>query len=451
MAVVNELITKFGFKAQIGPLTKMNKTLGTTAKGISIVSGAALAATAAISKFVLGTVTGIDSSVGSIVQLSRVTGVAVEKIQSLGMIASISGSSVGAVKSTIDSLTARIGSAAWKGDENFARFGITVRKSNGELKKADQVLAEIQDRFQSMNLSMQEKVHFAGQLGIDKSLVQLMSKSGDEMDSLMAKARKLGTLTKGDADAAADLNDSMAMLKFGLSAVQNQLAVGLAPHMQQFSDMVVEVLGEKKGLISKGVGKAVELFVSFGKAVKDLFPVIGLLAAIGAVVAFIFSPAAALSVGISAFLLVIQDLMVAFRGGKSTIGEFMKAAFSIDITPGMKAIVEWAKGLKTIFVELIRYIGDYLKAFGSLAGAAGALSGGDFKQAGKLAMDAFDYIFRPGMVDTKKYTSTTTSDNSTKTINQTNYFSGNASSDDTANKVMDMMSDAIDQANRGGM
>lgn len=446
MAVVNELITKFGFSTNIGPLTKMNNTLGLSAKSIGMVTAAAVAASAAMSKLVLSTTAGLDS----MIQLSRVSGVSVSNIQALGFAASASGSNLGAVQSTIDSLTDRIGSAAWQGDENFARLGITVRKSNGELKKADQILMEVQDRFRSMGLSMQERVAFAGQLGIDKSLVQMMSKSGKEMDSLMSKARKLGTLTKADADAAVALNDSMAMLKFGLSAVQNQLAVGLAPHMRKFSDMVVEVLGEKKGLISKGVGKAVEVFISFGRAVKDLLPVIGVLAAIGAVVALIFSPAAALFVGISAFLLVIQDLMVEFRGGQSAIGAFMEAAFGIDITPGMIAIVKWAKGLKTIFVELIRFIGDYLKAFGSLAGAAGALSGGDFKQAGKLAMDAFDYIFRPGMVDTNKYTSNATADKSTKTINQTNYFSGNASPGDTADKVLDMMSDAIDQANRGG-
>lgn len=448
MAVVSELITKFGFQTSIGPLTKMNATLGTTAKGIGIVYRAALDATTAMAKFTLGTVTGIDSAVYSLVQLSRVSGVAVDKMQELGFVASVSGSSIGAIKSTIDSLTTRIGSAAWKGDENFARLGITVRKSNGELKKADQVLSEIHNRFNSMGLSMQERVHFAGQLGIDKSLVQLMSKTGSEMDELMAKAHKLGTLTKSDADAAADLNDSMAMLKFGLSAVQNQLAVGLAPHIQKFSDMVVNLLGENKGLISKGVGKAVEVFISFGKAIKDLLPVIGVFAAIGAIIAIIFSPAAALFVGVSAFLLVIQDLIVAFRGGKSAIGEFVKAAFGIDITPGMKKIMEWAKSIADLFKYIIdaiksvsgyKFSADINKIKSDIAGN----EGGDW-------YSRLNSFLRTGMVGFESRSAGST-DKSTKTINQTNYFSGNSSPGDTANQVLDMMSDAIDQSNRGGM
>lgn len=348
MAIVNEVITKFSFAGSLSPLGKFNTGSAAIVKSLGMISAASIAATAAVSAFVLKTTGGLDS----MIQLSRTTGVAINKIQELGFVASVSGSNLQAVMGTMESLSEKIGEAAWMGNEEFARLGISVRGSNGEIKKADEVLRDIQSRFRAMGLSRQEQISFAQKLGIDKTLIQLMNRSGKEMDTLTSRARKLGVLTKKEADAAASLNDSMTMLKFGLSAISNQIAVGLAPHMQQFSDMITNLLGDNKELISEGIGKGIVFFKAFGRAIVDLAPIVaGLLGGL-ALIGIALSPTAAIAVGIGAALLAIQDLMVAFRGGDSAIQKFIETYTGIDVTPGLKKLIEWVKKLSEYMVKI---------------------------------------------------------------------------------------------------
>jgi hypothetical protein len=61
----------------------------------------------------------------------------------------------------------KIGDAAQKGSDDFARLGISVRDSNGQIKTADVILSEVSKRFNDLNLSMQEQQSFASALGID--------------------------------------------------------------------------------------------------------------------------------------------------------------------------------------------------------------------------------------------------------------------------------------------
>lgn len=445
MAVVNELVTKFSFAGSITPLLKFNTALGGSIKSVGIAYGAMLGLSAAVGKFTLATTSALDP----MLQLSRTTGVSVSRMQELGYAASVSGSSLQAVQGTISTLSEKIGDAAWRGNEEFARLGISVRGANGDLKTADTVLSEIQNRFRSIDLSKQEQMSFAGRLGIDKSLVQLMRKSGSEIDALTSKARKLGVLTAGEASAAISLNDAMTTLKFGLSAVQNQIAVGIAPHMQRFADLTADLLGGNRSIISTGVGHAIDLFVSFGGAIKDLFPIM----AIGAgLMLAIWAPIPLLGAGI---LLFIQDLMVAFRGGNSVIRSFVKEWTGLDITPGMRAIVDWFKSeFKPVLDEIV-IIFKWLfenNPLARLAGAAGALAGGNTGGAiesldrGWLGT-ATDYwkgaIFGGGAQSTT---------NSSSVVNNTNNIEIRSTerSEDLARAIKSQIIDAEDQSSRGG-
>ena len=238
MAIVNEVITQFSFEGSTQPLVNYNSSLGKSIGLLASMSAAIIGAAGAMAAFVTSTTQSIDP----MIQLSRSTGVAITAIQELGFAASVTGSDAQTLQGSIVGLSEKIGEAAQKGSEEFARLGISVRDLSGEVKTADQVLLEIGKRFNELDLSLPEQRSFAQSLGIDPSLVQLLSLTSSELDKTRAKARELGIVTKEQADAAASLNDSMTTLKFGLDGVRNSVAVGLAPQIEDITAGVIDFL-----------------------------------------------------------------------------------------------------------------------------------------------------------------------------------------------------------------
>jgi hypothetical protein len=347
MAIVSELITKIEIKGSLKKLDSyrsgMKSAIATTAK-----LGAAVGAVGAIiNGFVVSTLAGQDS----MIQLSRSTNVSVESIQELGFAASQTGSDVGAVESTIQSLSQKIGDAAQKGSEDFARLGISIRDSNGEVKNADQVLGEVSNRFKELNLSLNEQRSFAGALGIDESLIQLLGSSSDKIKGLKNEARSLGIITTEQSKKIVQFNDSFTKLKFGLDSVRQQVSIALAPSLQSLSDRFTGFIAVNKELIQNGISKVIKIFNAFVSLIvkaagwidKIISNTIGwkvALAALGVVLALTLSPIYLIIAGITAAILIIDDLIVAFNGGNSVIRDFVKDLLGFDITPVLRGIVD---------------------------------------------------------------------------------------------------------------
>jgi hypothetical protein len=235
-------------------------------------------------------------------------------------------------------------------------------------------------------LSLAEQTSFAAALGIDRSLVQLLGKTGGEMDALRAKARALGVVTKEQADAAASLNDSMTVLKFGLGAVQNSIAVGFAPQLEELTNSFVDFLAANKDLITEGISKTAEFITQLAAGIVRLTPVIlGIAAAFGiakiatlgfgTVMATVFSPVVLITAAIVAALFVIDDLIVAFNGGQSVIADFFQEFFGFDIVPVLQGVVDAFGVMMEGITSILSRIGAIL---GDVFGAAIALVTNDF-------------------------------------------------------------------------
>lgn len=371
MAVVTELVTEFKFNGSTAPLKDFNAGLDSAIGFLTKTVAAVAAVGVAIDAFVIATLHGVESTI----QLSKTTGIGIEKIQELGYAASVSGSSVEAMNSTLSSLNQKIGNAAWKGDENFARLGISVRGANGQIKKADQVLDDIGARFRSLKFSMQEKQNFASALGIDPSLVQLLSKTSGEVALLREKARSLGVVTEAQAEEVEKFNASITTLKFGMSSLQTQVAIGLAPAIKELAEYFTDLLATNKELIVDGIKEIVKWFGYFFEMLGRIWPwlvAVGVafvavkIAALGlsGVLAILFSPVVLITAAIVAAVLIVDDLIVAFRGGKSVIRDFFLEFFQWDIRPALQAIVDAFKWVVSVIWEsfkgFFKYINDSL-------------------------------------------------------------------------------------------
>lgn len=332
MAVVNELVTKFSFEGTTEPIhdynASFNKALGLLAKSIGI----ATAAAGAFGLFVNSTLASADAQA----QLANSTNIAIGTIQELEFAASVSGSSAEALQGSILGLSEKIGEAAAQGEANFDRLGIKVKKADGSIKNAAEVFDDLREKFQ--DLSDAERINYAQKLGIDKSLVQLLSRSGDEMDALREKASALGTVTQDQANDIMEYNDSITILKFGLGALQKDIAIGFAPELKALAESFTDLLISNKDLIKNGISRFIEIVgamlravfnvvSAFVKAIDNTIGLENAMYLLGAAVIFFnralfMSPVVWIIGLIVGLIAIIDDLIVGFRGGESVIFDF---------------------------------------------------------------------------------------------------------------------------------
>ena len=388
MAAINELVTKFSFVGSLKPQESFNKNLGASVKLLAGVGTAIIGAAAGFAAWTSSVTQAIDP----MVQLGRETGETIATIQELGFAASQNGSSLDAVQSSIRELTKRAGEFARTGggsaSEAFLQLGVSVRDSNGDMKTATQIMGELSGTLQSFNKG--EQADILDKLGIDPSMIQLLNKSSSEMAALREEARSLGTITQEQADAAASLNDANTTLRFGLTGLKNNIAVGMAPVVQGITEGFIEFLMAHKDLIANGVKKLGEAIVILGGFIRRITPFVlvaagafgiwalatgGLATAMGV----LLSPVVLIAAGILAIALVVDDLVVAFNGGNSVIGNFIKQLTGFDIGEAMRnaaaSVKKFISDAIKDFKSLLNFM-DNISLGGAFDGLAGALGFG---------------------------------------------------------------------------
>ncbi|EAR8786031.1 hypothetical protein QC835_003987 [Salmonella enterica] len=400
MAIVNELITKFGFIGDLAPQETFNANLKASI-GLLAGLGAAIAGSAA---GVAGWVTSVSQSIDPLVQFSRETGVAIETVQTLGYAASVNGSSVDALQASLGEMTKRVGEFVSTGEgeakDVAERLGLQFKDMNGQVKNSDVIFRELADKLHGM--SQAEKFSVLDKMGIDRSMVQLLSMTGEEISSLQNKAEALGVVTQDQADQFAAYNDSLTTLGKGFDGIKFQVAVGFVPVLKDLVDGFTDFLIANKDLIKNGLAHLGEIIFSVMGMIRRFLPIIGLIttgfvawkiAAIGlrTVLATIFSPVVLITAAIVAVVLVIDDLLTAMEGGQSVIADFFKDNWGIDIVPALKeakaslmAFINYAIG---VFEPLADAIASMFRMVWHLI--TGAFTG-DFQDAMKDAQNVFD-------------------------------------------------------------
>lgn len=387
MAVVNEVVTRFSFQGDLRPQREFNAGLDNS---IKLLAGVAAGITAA-SGAMFAWANSVFNTIDPMVQLSRETGVALESIQELGYAASVNGSSLDAVSASVREMTKRIGEFEQLGTgpakEVVENLGISFRDANGEIKAADQVMLELTDTMAGMRES--ERMNVLDKLGIDPSMIQLLSLTSDEIDGLRARAQRLGIVTQEQGDAVADYNDSLTTLRFGMQGIQNMVAVGFAPMMGDLVERFVSLLEANQDLIVNGLNWLGDVVASTMGMLERMWPIFAAVAAgfaiakiaaigFGGVMSIILSPVVLWTAAILGAILIIDDLIVAFQGGESVIADFFESFFGIDIRPALQAIVSAVMETVDLIIEVFSPAVDSIE---SMFKAVAAIIQGDFGAA----------------------------------------------------------------------
>jgi len=387
MAVVNEVVTRFSFQGDLRPQREFNTGLDSS---IKLLAGVAAGITAT-SGAMFAWANSVFNTIDPMVQLSRETGVALESIQELGYAASVNGSSLDAVSASVREMTKRIGEFEQLGTgpakEVVENLGISFRDANGEIKAADQVMLELTDTMAGMRES--ERMNVLDKLGIDPSMIQLLSLTSEEVEGLRARAQRLGVVTQEQGDAVASYNDSLTTLRFGMQGIQNMVAVGFAPMMDDLVDRFVNLLEANQDLIMNGLNWLGEVVVSTMGMLERMWPIFAAVAAgfaiakvaaigFGGVMSIILSPVVLWTAAILGAILIVDDLIVAFQGGESVIADFFESFFGIDIRPALQAIVAAVGETVALVIEVFSPAVDAIK---SMFKAVAAIIQGDFGAA----------------------------------------------------------------------
>lgn len=387
MAIVNELITKFGFIGNLAPQETFNANLKASI-GLLAGMGAAIQGSAgAMAAWFTSIIDGLDP----LVQFHRETGLSVEGLQELGRVAELNGSSMEAVTSSIGEMTMRIGEFISTGEGEMAdigkRLGLQFKDASGNVKDATQTFIELSDKMRSM--SQAEKFSVLDKMGIDRSMVQMLSLSREELDKSLKQARDWGVVTTEQADAAAEFNNSLKDLRMGYSSVSTQVALGFLPMLKEVIDGMREWLHTNSDLIKNGLHHLGEIIFSVAGMIRRLMPLIAIIAAgfvvwkiaaigLRTVLATVFSPVLLITAAIVAIILVIDDLVVAMQGGQSVIADFFKDNWGIDIVPGLLAIKDAVMVVVDYIIAIFKQGIENIKL---LFSALSKLVTGDFQGA----------------------------------------------------------------------
>ena len=236
--------------------------LGGVLKGIGVAMGVALVAIGAAAigagKALVDMTVGASEYADDILTMASVTGMSTDSLQAYKYAAELVDVSMetltGSMSKQVKAMSgARDGSAKFA--DAYARLGISVADSSGQLRDSDTVYWETIDALGKISNETER----------DALAMQIFGKSAQELNPLIAQgsagiaalteeAKRMGVVMSADSlNALGNFDDSMQRLKGGAEGAKNALGMVLLPQLQILADEGVGLLGNfTRGLNEAG-------------------------------------------------------------------------------------------------------------------------------------------------------------------------------------------------------
>lgn len=248
----------------------------------------------------------------------------------------------------------------------LAQLGISARDSNGNIKSSIDIMQELARVADTMDPARFQAL--TSSLGIDSGTLLLLKQGSISVDELVARQKLLGVYTAEDSAIATKMGNAIKDLMQVLKSISTVIMRFVLPPLTWLTDKMVEFvlfIREHEVFLRAVISgiAAVLTAVLLPAMIK-----IGA-AALANPLTWIFLIVAAAVVAVS---LLIEDLYVYIKGGKSSLGEFW-SMFGSGEEVAAKLSNAWAK-LKDIFLVIIEYVKGsipyILQWIGVFAGAA---------------------------------------------------------------------------------
>ena len=392
MAVVDELVTILGLRADSGNEQAAQRLQGTL-NAVKLGAAAAVAAVSALAGTMVAFATSVANSEDAAGKFADSIGISYEALQELEFAAQRSGNSLEDMRLVLGKLSTQLVDAkTGRTNEALARIGLSAHDLTGKLKPADQMLAELTARFDTLGKA--EQVNLAKSLGIRPRMVKLLQQGVEGLAALRQAARDVGAVLPEEAkQRAAEYNDSLLNLRVSIKAIGRTFAVHVLPGLtevyrrfQQWVNSarpkIVRVLtqaweglgvalnnvslilgGAWRGfkILLTPLSRLLEWMPGLKGRVVDLSSVIGTLLTLALGVAAVaawaliapllplIGTAAAVVAAIAALVLILDDLWVAFEGGNSVVGGLFDL-FDVRFPGAAKVLRALAELVKVVLV-----------------------------------------------------------------------------------------------------
>lgn len=202
--------------------------------------------------------------------ISHKTGVSAETLSAWAYAAEQSGTSIDALSSALPKFSKNVSAAAdetSKQSQLFKALGIDVKDAHGNLRKVEDLIPEVAERFKGLNNETTETalaMELFGKSGAE--LKQFLENGSDGLKSLMDRAAELGVVIGNDTVAAADeFKDKLSDLKAIALGFGVQLAENLLPDLINLTDRFSQLVKD-----GKEAGSAMEGLTTFLRTAGDV-------------------------------------------------------------------------------------------------------------------------------------------------------------------------------------
>lgn len=191
--VIDSFFARLGFQVDTKGVEQFQAKTASLRASVLAVGAIATATAGALGAMALNVAKGMDD-VGDFADIVDMTA---REVAALGKVADMNDSSMAAMQSTIQGLSSVTGQAALgvgRGAKIFETLGFQAKDATGKVKGAYDMLGEVADRMKGMTAG--EKLALAGRMGIDKSLIPLLSKGSAAFRKLKEEAEASNPLTE---------------------------------------------------------------------------------------------------------------------------------------------------------------------------------------------------------------------------------------------------------------
>ena len=153
---------------------------------------------------VIGGIKAAAEYANTIGQLSAVLGYSSEALDSWGGAVTRAGGDAQTFYSTISSMDKSLKEIGKTGSgeaaQTFRKLGIRIKDAGGNVKSFIDLLPEIANKFEGLSKSKSDSL--GAKLGLDQGTIMLLQKGGKEVQTLIAREKELGVVTKEQTEVS---------------------------------------------------------------------------------------------------------------------------------------------------------------------------------------------------------------------------------------------------------
>lgn len=297
-----------------------------------------------------------------------------QELSAWGGAATMTGGSTTALAGSVQNLVAQFQQFSLTGESSvipwFRALQVNITDlDTGKMRDFGSILLDLADRFQGMDPA--RAAAFGRALGLDPGTINLLIQGRSAVQAMLAEQRRLGVMTKEDAEAGLALQHAWMALNQSSTSLGRTLLTAVAPVLIKVLNVLTDI-----AVWVRGHQPFLQAFFAMLVAAA-----VGLTIAFAPVTATVLAIAAAVVVASAAIALLYDDWKVWTEGGKSAFGGFWQ--FFADKWNSIKdTVLPAINAIWQVFKDGAAIVADVLKLIVSLFSG----SGSDIRKAWKSLM-----------------------------------------------------------------